>query len=199
MIENYPLENTFKLLLKGSEEEKERAAQEIMAAGTSGDGSIVYQLKAAINQGDADARWWAVRALAGIPGAEAANALLAALDDTDEDVVVCAILGLGERKEEKAIDPLVTLLDTANEYSARHIGDALSKIGEPAVPGLLAALKNDRVIPRVQAARSLVRIESRQAIPALIQALDDPEPVVEHYAWEALQRMGVGVTVFFQP
>ena len=64
---------------------------------------------------------------------------------------------------------------------------------------MIAALGDKTPAVRAQAARALVRIESQQAIPALIRALDDPEPTVEHYAWEALQRMGVGVTVLFQP
>jgi HEAT repeat protein len=64
---------------------------------------------------------------------------------------------------------------------------------------LIQALEDQTPAVRVQAARALVRIQSRQAIPALIKALDDPEAAVEHYAWEALQRMGVGVTVFFRP
>ena len=79
------------------------------------------------------------------------------------------------------------------------MSDALSKIGEPAVPGLIKALEHKQPTVRAQAARALVRIESYQAIPALIKALDDPEPTVEHYAWEALQRMGVGTTIFFKP
>jgi HEAT repeat protein len=196
---NPSLNDTFHLLWHGNEGEMEKAAQEIMDAAISDAGIILSELQTILETGDEDARWWAARALAGIPQPQTARLLIAALSDSDEDVRVCAIMGLGELKESEAVVPLLTLLQDSNEYVARHISDALSKIGEPAVPGLIGALENERVTVRVQAARSLVRIESQQAIPALIKALDDPEPVVEHYAWEALQRMGVGVTVFFRP
>jgi HEAT repeat protein len=108
-------------------------------------------------------------------------------------------MGLGERREAAAVDRLLKLLGPADGYVGRHIGDALSKIGEPAVPALIRALQDERPAVRVQAARALVRIESQQAIPALIEALDDPEAAVEHYVWEALQRMGVGTMCYFKP
>ena len=156
-------------------------------------------LEQILQTSDEDARWWATRALAGIAGPAAGQVLIETLQDENEDVRVCAILGLGERQEEKAVDTLLTLLSQSSHYARQHIGDALSKIGEPAVPGLIETLAHQHPAVRAQAARALVRIESHQAIPALIKALDDPEPAVEHYAWEALQRMGVGTTIFFKP
>jgi HEAT repeat protein len=94
---------------------------------------------------------------------------------------------------------LLAAMRDGGGYVQRHVGDALSKIGEPAVAGLVQALEAPVASLRANAARALVRIKSEQAIPALIRALDDPEPAVEHYAWEALQRMGVGTMVFFRP
>ena len=182
-------------LLHGDEAEKEAAAERLMALGAP----VVPDLETALQAGDQDARWWAARALAGIKGPEAARALLGALQDPDEDVRVCAILGLGERRELAAVEPLLLLMRNSGEYARRHIGDALSKIGEPAAPALIATLGDEQAAVRAQAARALVRIESHDAIPALIAALDDPSAAVEHYAWEALQRMGVGIMVYFQP
>jgi HEAT repeat protein len=182
-------------LLAGDEEEKEAAAAELINAGRS----ALPGLQTALAAGDADARWWATRVLAEIPGPEAPQSLLATLADPDEDVRVCAVMALGERRAEIAVEPLLALMAARNAYLRRHIGDALSKIGEPAVRGLIEALQAPFPGMRAEAARALVRIESQQAIPALIKALDDPEPSVEYYAWEALQRMGVGTMVFFKP
>lgn len=191
------MKDALDLLATGSEDEKEAAAGRLMAHGEP----ALPGLEAVLAGGDADARWWAVRTLAEIPGPAAAQALVAVLEDPDEDLAVCAAMGLGERRDASpaALDALLALLRRPSAYLARHVGDALSKIGEPAVPGLILALEDPNPAVRVQAARALVRIESQQAIPALIQALDDLEPAVEHYAWEALQRMGVGVTLFFKP
>jgi HEAT repeat protein len=188
-------DRALQLLHSGSEDQKEAAATQLMAIGEP----AVAGLRAALQSGDADARWWAARALAGVPAPSAAQALLAALSDPDEDVRICAVMGIGERRQAAAVDQLLGMLSQSGGYLARHVADALSKIGEAAVPGLVQALEDPRATVRVQAARALVRIESQQAIPALIKSLDDPEPAVEHYAWEALQRMGVGVTFLFQP
>jgi HEAT repeat protein len=182
-------------LLMGDEEVKEAAARELMSAGQS----ALPGLQAALRTGDADARWWAVRVLAEIPGAEAGRTLLAMLADSNEDVRVCAVMALGERRDQVAVDALLALMAHGSVYVRRHIGDALSKIGEPAVAGLIEALQASSAGVRADAARALVRIESEQAIPALVKALDDPEPAVEHYAWEALRRMGVGTIILFKP
>jgi HEAT repeat protein len=189
------MDHALDALLSGTEEEKEAAANTLMAAGTA----AVPALQTVLTAGDTDARWWAARALAEIPGPEAGQSLLATLADPDEDVRVCAVLALGERCDDLAVAPLLSLMPNGSDYLRRHIGDALSKIGEPAVPGLIELLQAPSPGVRANAARALVRIESNDAIPALIQALDDPEPTVEHYAWEALQRMGVGTMVFFKP
>jgi HEAT repeat protein len=189
------MEEILDALLTGDEQEKEAAATELMKAGES----ALPGLQIALTAGDADARWWATRALAEIPGAEARQRLLAVLADPDEDVRVCAVMALGERRDEMAVQPLLKLMTEGSGYARRQIGDALSKIGEPAVPGLIEALRAPFPGVRADAARALVRIESQQAIPALIKALDDPEPSVEHYAWEALQRMGIGTMFLFKP
>jgi HEAT repeat protein len=185
------------VLVSGTEAERESAAERLMACGAP----AVPGLASILTSGDADARWWAARTFAGIPGAEATQALAETLLDPDEDVRVCAVMGLGERRETDpaVVEALLALLRQSGAYVGRHVADALSKIGEPVVGGLIQALEDQTPAVRVQAARALVRIQSRQAIPALIKALDDPEAAVEHYAWEALQRMGVGVTVFFRP
>lgn len=188
-------ETAFERLLTGPEEEREQAAEQLMAAGKA----AVPGLKRMLNSEDPDVRWWALRALAGIPEKAAADALVEGLTDPDEDVRVCAILGAGERRLESAVEPLLALMAASKAYVRRHVGDALSKIGEAAVPGLIEALTDSQPGVRAQAARALVPIESQQAIPALIQALDDTEPAVEHFAWEALQRMGVGVMYYFSP
>lgn len=191
------MNRALEILQTGTEEEREIAAERLMTLGKA----VMPSLKALLISGDSDTRWWATRALAEIPELAAAQTLIDTLSDPDEDVQVCAVMGLGERREASsaAQDGLLALLRRSNAYVQRHVGDALSKIGEAVVPGLLLALEDDEPAVRVQAARALVRIESHQAIPSLIKALDDPEPAVEHYAWDALQRMGVGVTLLFKP
>ncbi len=185
------------VLRSGEEEEREAAAERLMARGPV----VVPHVVDVLKVGDVDSRWWAARILAGIPGSEATAALISALLDPDEDVIVCAALGLGERGETQpsVVAALLTQLRCCGHYAGRHVSDALSKIGEPAVGALIEALEDSRPSVRVLAARALSRVLSPSSIPALVKALDDPEAAVEHYALDALQRMGVGITVLLQP
>jgi transglutaminase-like putative cysteine protease len=70
--------------------------------------------------------------------------------------------------------------------------DALSRIGEPAVPALVSALSDPDPKVRLQAARALARIgpPARDAVPALTRALDDTDLAVRANAARALGQIG---------
>jgi HEAT repeat protein len=70
--------------------------------------------------------------------------------------------------------------------------DALSRIGEPAVPALVGALTDPEVNVRIQAARALARLgpPAKDAVPALTKALDDPDIGVRQNAARALGQIG---------
>jgi len=70
--------------------------------------------------------------------------------------------------------------------------EALARIGQASVPLLIDRLRNGTALERTRAAKALLTILDSRSIPALIAALDDESPVVEHYAAEALTRLGVG-------
>jgi HEAT repeat protein len=151
-----------------------------------------------LQAGDADQRWWAARALAALGGPQAVALLIDALSDLDPDVRVCAAMGLGVLGASQAIAPLTRLLADESVYAGRIASDALIRIGAPAIPALIETLSSLSPLARAGAARALVPLESHDAIPALFAALDDPSALVTYYAWEALERMGVG-TVFLIP
>jgi HEAT repeat protein len=153
----------------------------------------------ALADGDAETRWWAAAALAGLPGAEVTAALLAAALDPDQAVRAAVLHALGRRDAPEAITPLLFALADPSPYLARLAADALVQIGAPAVPALCEAL--DREVEarvRVNLARALALIGDTRAIPALFRALDDDSPHVQHWADEGLERMGVG-QVYFRP
>ncbi|MCL4299240.1 MAG: HEAT repeat domain-containing protein [Anaerolineae bacterium] len=151
-----------------------------------------------LSAAEADARFWAVRGLWANGSPEAVELLLPALSDQEEMVRSGAALALGELKAEAAVEALVTLLAADPTESGRHAADALTKIGPPAAEVLVRALRDERPWVRVRAAKALVPVESRQAIPALFRALDDESYMVRHHAEEALARMGVGQMVYFR-
>jgi len=50
----------------------------------------------------------------------------------------------------------------------------------------------------VEAVRALAKIGDQRAIPALFEALDDNSALIEYWASEGLEKMGVGM-VFYKP
>ena len=51
---------------------------------------------------------------------------------------------------------------------------------------------------RLEAARALSEIGDTRAIPVLFKALEEGSVVLEYWASEGLEKMGVGMT-FFEP
>jgi HEAT repeat protein len=145
-----------------------------------------------------DIRWWALRAIATLPTAEAATPLLAAVADPDPGVRSCAILALGQRQESSAVPALVNCLKDSSEFVARLAADALEQIGGLAVPALVDALSAKDTSTRRLAARALAHIKDPSAIPALFMALEDDSMFVSYWADEGLEKMGAG-QVYFKP
>ena len=157
---------------------------------------VVLALKRRLPGAAADARWWIARALAVAPHPESASLLIQLVNDPDSDVRTCAAMSLGELKESsgaQGVDALAAHLADENAHVAELCTVALWRIGAAAVPALLHKLETGNVLERIRAAKALVPVESHDAIPALIHALDDENAVVTHYAEDALARMGVGM------
>jgi hypothetical protein len=70
--------------------------------------------------------------------------------------------------------------------------DALGRIGPPAVPSLIEALKSPDPEARLQAAQVLARMgsDAKEAVPDLIRLLDDPDERIRKAATRALGRIG---------
>lgn len=146
---------------------------------------------------DVDVRFWAVRGLWANASPAAVDWLVEALQDTDEMVRSGAALALGELRAETAVKALAQILTTHPDSSGDHAADALAKIGSPSAEVLIEAMKRKRPWVRRRAAKALIPVESKAAIPVLFEALEDESYVVRHYAEEALRRMGVGQMVYF--
>jgi len=145
-----------------------------------------------------DQRWWALRALAEMPAVDAAPEMLRGLADSDPAVRQCAALGLQRHPSERAIPALISAMDDSDSLAARLAANALAAAGPLAVPALLDVMQNGSSIARLEAARALALIGDTRAIPALFQALDGDSMLLEYWANEGLERMGVGM-VFFKP
>jgi HEAT repeat protein len=158
---------------------------------------------------EVDQRWWAARALAELPFSLTHNLLMEALEDPDPSVRQCAALGLraqikrtpGWNPEPGTLEAirlrLFEGLKDPDPLAARLAADALAAIGEPVVAQLLELLNNSDQAVRLLLVRSLAEIGDQRAIPAFLAALDEDSLLMEYWANEGLEKMGVGMRYFF--
>jgi HEAT repeat protein len=192
------MDDVFEAIVSG---EDQRAELAVLALSAVGGDETVAALVQRLPEANSDGRWWIARTLATLPTLQSVATLIQLLNDPDSDVRACVALALGELHAIGGAEAANTLIAHLADESA-HVAEvctvALCRIGAAAVPGLLRALQEGVPVERIRAAKALVPIESHEAIPALIHALDDEDAIVTHYAQDALERMGVGM-VLLQP
>jgi Uri superfamily endonuclease len=182
------------ILLSADEDSREQAA---LALGRFG-AAAAEQLAATLATGEADARWWAARALAEVGGEAALPALASVLNDPEPDVRACAALALGHVGDGSAAPALADRLGDESAFVASIASDALSMLGERAVEALAGRLGDENLHVRLLAVRALGRIGSQEAVGPLCGVLEDPSYLVRYYAYEALEALGVGM-VYMAP
>lgn len=178
----------------GSDQRAELAALQLSAAGSQN----LIILNELLEDQNPEVRWWATRSLADIRTMETIPLLLISLNDSDPGVQQCAALALRGQPDPAAIPQLSRALDAEDRLLSRLAGDALIAIGEDAVPALIAVMDGDSQSARLEAVRALAAIGDTRAIPVLIKVLDQDSAVMEHWAEQGLEKMGVG-TAFFEP
>lgn len=181
-------------LISGEDERAEAAAPQLAEFGQL----ALPALQQLLSSERVDRRWWAARALAAIPDAGVPPLLVDLLLDRDPSVRQCAALGLRIQPDDRSVPALVTALEDQDPLTASLASDALGTIGEAAVQPLLEFLERGLPAARIEAVRALATIADERAIPALVKALDEDSAVIEYWATEGLERMGVGM-VFFKP
>jgi len=117
--------------------------------------------------------------------------LILALKNKDPTVQYDAAEALGDIRDNRAVEPLVTALKN-DEFSGVRwkAAEALSKIGAPAVEALIGALRHDDDDVRWKAAVALGEIGDPRAIEPLIIQLCDEDRFVKSHAALALGTIG---------
>ena len=146
---------------------------------------------------DADHRWWAIRTLAQSSQARA-EWLLPLLNDSAPEVRQAAALGLCSHPDETATRPLIRALSDADSMVSGLACNALIAIGKPAVASLMEISKDAPQTARINATRALAEIADHRAIPALMSALEDDSVMIQHWAEEGLERLGLDM-VYLKP
>ena len=187
--------------------------QELLSAFSSGDdgraeaavptlvahGSQAFPgLEVLLSSSNGDARWWAVRTLAEIPDPQTPLLLIRALSDQEAAVRQCAALALRKRPNARAVPALISALNDPDHLCASLSADALEAIGSEAVPALVEVMQKGSPSSRLEAVRALAMIGDQRSIPVLFAALEGDSALMEYWANEGLERMGVG-WMFFKP
>lgn len=128
----------------------------------------------------------------------ATHDLIQFLNSEDEETRAAAIYALRTRTTADAVTALIAVLSNPDSFLARTACDSLIHIGTAATPKLIEALKDQNIQTRGLAARALAHIKDQSSIPALFNALNDESMMVQYWADEALERMGVG-QIYFKP
>ena len=114
---------------------------------------------------------------------------LAKQQSVDEDSFATQLDGLAGQGDDSLDGRVFAWAATDDNEIAALIG---IEVVEPTV-------QQEAVWVRRRAAKALVPVESKAAIPVLFEALEDENYLVRQYAEEALKRMGIGEMVYFRP
>jgi HEAT repeat protein len=146
---------------------------------------------------DVDERWWGLRVLAASPLLET-GWLVPFLSDPAPEVRQCAALGLSSKPDERAVEPLVRALGDEDSMVATLAALSLIKIGNPAVPALIDVVKTGPQSQRIHALRALAEIRDHRAIPIMMKVMQEDSALLQHWAQEGLERLGLDM-VYIKP
>jgi HEAT repeat protein len=156
--------------------------------------SSVKELIDLLNSPDAAVRLNAIDQLGaqGEKAAEAAPALTSLLKDADQAVRRHAVKALvAIRPGPKVMIPLlIKLMEDSDPGVHARILNAITEVGETAVPGLIEALKNDKVAFWACIVLRGMGPAAKGAAPALAEKLKDPRPEIRREAVLALGAIG---------
>jgi len=185
-------------LTSADDSQAERAVAGLAELAAESLPEAIASLKLLLADPDPDRRWWAVRAWSALPGGAHLSYLIPALQDAQAEVRQCAAIAFRLHPDPVAMTALLNILLDSDPLSQRLAADALAALGEEAVQPLIQILQSGPQTSRLHAIRALAQIGDQRSIPALFEALDDESMIIEYWADQGLERMGIGMT-FFQP
>jgi HEAT repeat protein len=187
-------------LVSGDEARAEAAVPALIAM----DADAVPALLDLTRSPDVDTRWWALRTLASSPQART-EWLVPFLNDPAPEVRQCAALGLAGKPDESSIQALIHALSDDDSMVGSLAANALVKMGGAAVPSLIEIVKHHPATEgkgaqsrRIHALRALAEIRDHRAIPVMMQVMQEDSALLQHWAQEGLERLGLDM-VYIKP
>lgn len=158
----------------------------VVILGDLGGPGAVQLVTSALANPDARVRREALRSLARLGDAESGVLVVGLLDDADADVRTAAAVAAGELRVERALRPLIAMLDaTSDPDRVLPLVRALGQIGDPgAVPSIekhavTSLFSKPRTDVRIASYRALHAIGTPHARKLLNRAVDDRDPEVK--------------------
>lgn len=188
-------------LTSGNETRAEEAVYSLISRGEESIPALLDLTRSS----DVDHRWWGLRVLAQSPHAKA-EWLVPFLSDPAREVRQCAALGLAIKPEESATGPLIQALSDEDSMVSSLAVNALVKIGKVAVPALIDVVKprpepgegNASQTARIHALRALAEIRDHRAISVMMKVMEEDSALLQHWAKEGLDRLGLDM-VYIKP
>ena len=180
-------------LTSGDETRAEGAVSALLEEGEEAIPALLEMTKS----DDADKRWWALRVLAQSPHSRT-EWLLPFLNDPAADVRQCAALGLSLKPDESTTESLIRALSDEDRLVSNLAVKALVKLGKAAVPALIENVKGGSQSSRILALRALVEIKDHRAIPVMMQVMNEESALLQYWAKEGLERLGLDM-VYMKP
>jgi HEAT repeat protein len=187
------LQELLRDLASGNETRAEKAVSELIDLGEE----AIPALRDLTQSSDADHRWWSLRVLAQSPHAQA-EWLVPFLRDPAREVRQCAALGLAIKPAESAVQTLVEALSDEDGMVSSLAVNALVKIGSASVPALIEVVKQAPQSARIHALRALAEIRDHRAIPVMMKVMEEDSVLLQHWAKEGLDRLGLDM-VYIKP
>jgi hypothetical protein len=188
-------QHLFDELLSGDEARAEKAVIALIELGQD----AIPALMDLTYSSDVDSRWWAIRTLAQSPLCQTEWLVPFLLNDPAPEVRQCAALGLAVKPDETSIRPLIQALSDADSMTANLAMNTLVKLGKDSVPALIEGVKDKTSqSARILALRALAEIRDHRAIPVMMQVMEEDSVLLQHWAKEGLERLGLDM-VYIKP
>jgi HEAT repeat protein len=176
-----------------NEDQAEVASAELARLGQAALPALLVLLKSS----DVDQRWWAVRTLARLATPQP-TALLEALTDPVPEIREAAALALAVHPTDEPIPALVRALEDEDNMVPGLAAKALAAIGRSAVPSLIEAFESASPRGRIHMMRALAELCDHRAIPLMMRAMDEDSALLNYWAREGLERLGLNM-VYIKP
>ena len=181
------LQNLLDDLTSGDEGRAEKAVSKLVALGED----AISPLLDLTRSKDVDIRWWALRTLATSPLCRTEWLVPFLSSDPAPEVRQCAALGLAVKPDENATKPLVQALNDEDNMVGSLAMNALVKIGKETVPSLIETATSGKQSARIHAVRALAEIKDHRAIPIMMKVMQEDSALLQHWAKEGLDRLGL--------